>query len=139
MTSSTPSFPSLYDPRLELDSLRRGTMQPGGKYLESARDIYVFTLYWTFILYAPLYLVTALEPVRRIRTVLTSSVFSARTKPRVVYQPRKRSIAYGAVVFLVYGVVGTGLTVLGSTVIGFLIAGVYASGRFQVSTCVPWF
>jgi len=108
------------------------------------KDVYLFTLYWTFILYAPLFLITgtcaslfiALEPLRRVRTRASSSTPDKRTKAKAPKPSRKRSIAYGAAVFLAYAIAGTLLTVFGSTVVGFLIAGVYAAGKFKVSTCV---
>jgi len=146
MASNSPSFPSLYNPHFELDSRRHGTIQPNAKYLDNARDVYLFTLYWTFILYAPLFLITgacaslfiALEPLRRVRTRVPSSVPEERTKAKAPKASRKRSIAYGVAVFLAYAIAGTLLTVFGSTVVGFLIAGVYAAGQFSVSTWVPF-
>ena len=106
-------------------------------------DVYLFTLYWTLILYAPLFLITgtcaalilALEPLRRIRT-RASLASNGRAQSMLINAPRKRSVAYGAVVFFVYIIVGTWLAVFGSTVVGFLIAAVYESGKFKVSTCV---
>ncbi|KAG8799748.1 hypothetical protein FRB91_002284 [Serendipita sp. 411] len=54
-----PSFPSLYNLRLE--RFREcEQIHPSVTYLETAGDIFRFTLYWTLILYTPLFVLPAL-------------------------------------------------------------------------------
>ncbi|KAI0796182.1 hypothetical protein C8Q75DRAFT_803219 [Abortiporus biennis] len=51
---TTPSWPSLYDIVIEIEPIsHRDPIQPGGRYLHNANDIYIFTLYWTLIFYTP--------------------------------------------------------------------------------------
>jgi hypothetical protein len=158
MASNRPTFPGLYRPRFELDPSVLLPIQPNGQYLQNAGglssytpivmptdgalDIYVFTLYWTFIFYTPLFVITgacaalllALKPLRGIHALPTTT--NVKNNGKLTNALPKRAIVYGGVVFLVYIIVGTGLAVIGSTVVGFLIAGVYEAGRFQVSTYV---
>ncbi|KAF8527323.1 hypothetical protein JB92DRAFT_2783596 [Gautieria morchelliformis] len=144
MASNRPTFPGLYRPQFELDPSIFLPIQPNGQYLQNAGDVYVFTLYWSFIFYTPLFVITgacaalllALKPLRSIHALPTTSTVSNNGK--LTNSLPKRAIVYGGVVFLVYIIVGTGLAVIGSTVVGFLIAGVYEAGRFQVSTWVPF-
>lgn len=59
VNGTRPSFPSLYNPRLER---YRDCEQVHAsvRYLESAGDIFRFTLYWTLILYLPIFVLPAL-------------------------------------------------------------------------------
>ena len=57
--ATPPSFPSLYNPLIER---YRSCEQPYASvtYLETTGDIFRFTLYWTLILYTPVFLLPAL-------------------------------------------------------------------------------
>ncbi|KAK7464891.1 hypothetical protein VKT23_006100 [Stygiomarasmius scandens] len=56
-----PSWPSLYNPRTELFNIEHtGPIQPGATYLTDAGDIFRFTLYWTLVLYMPIFAVFGL-------------------------------------------------------------------------------
>ncbi|TDL23824.1 small oligopeptide transporter [Rickenella mellea] len=49
-----PTWPSLYNPAIELLHIANNDpIQPKGHYLHKASDVYLFTLYWTLILYTP--------------------------------------------------------------------------------------
>ncbi|KAK7031701.1 hypothetical protein R3P38DRAFT_2925227 [Favolaschia claudopus] len=78
VSGETPSWPSLYDPGLELLHItNRDPVQPGGSYLTHASDIFLFTLYWTLIFYTPIFLFCGLyaffnltfPPTRRPHTL----------------------------------------------------------------------
>jgi len=108
-------------------------------------DVYVFMLYWTFILYAPLFvftgicasLVLILDPLRRSPSQHQQpedAQYRSKHIPKDLEATQRRCIAYGIAVLVLYGTAGLLLSVLSSTVVGFLIAGVYAVGRFRVST-----
>lgn len=50
------SWPSLYNPIIDLiGGDNAPPVEPGGKYLTQADDIFRFTLYWTLIFHVPLY------------------------------------------------------------------------------------
>ncbi|KAI6124598.1 hypothetical protein EDD17DRAFT_1540139 [Pisolithus thermaeus] len=50
------SWPSLYNPAIDLaGGYGASPVQPGGKYLTQANDIFRFTLYWTLIFHVPFY------------------------------------------------------------------------------------
>ncbi|KIJ55504.1 hypothetical protein M422DRAFT_774515 [Sphaerobolus stellatus SS14] len=142
MASNRPSFPSLYNPQLVLDPFHAS---PRAKYLENAHDIYVFMLYWTFILYLPLFLFTGvsaclmllLEPLRRVSTSTKLSV-AIRRSPKDAEAAQRRYVVYGIGVLMLYCLAGMFLSILSTTVVGFLIAGVYAAARFRVSTWIPF-
>jgi len=141
--ASRPSFPSLYSPHIVFNP---SSVSPASKYLDNAHDIYVFTLYWTLILYLPLFLLTgscaalllAFESVRRERIPFSRHESDRLAKPSATGGTRHRSIAYSIAVLLLYGIAGVLLSVMSSTVVGFLIAGVYAAGKFRVSTWIPF-
>ncbi|TFK73735.1 hypothetical protein BDN72DRAFT_893698 [Pluteus cervinus] len=59
--SETPSWPSLYSPGIEILHIEhRDPIQPGAFYLKTAHDTFVFTLYWTLILYLPVFFLCGL-------------------------------------------------------------------------------
>ncbi|KAH8116235.1 hypothetical protein DFH11DRAFT_1725039 [Phellopilus nigrolimitatus] len=52
----TPSWPSLYDPVVELHPIaHRAPVQPAGAYLYAPNDVFRFTFYWTLVFYVPLF------------------------------------------------------------------------------------
>ena len=54
---STPPWPSLYDPGIDLINIpHNAPVQPGGAYLTHPVDIFRFTLYWTLIFYCPAFI-----------------------------------------------------------------------------------
>ncbi|KAI8985617.1 hypothetical protein BD414DRAFT_417091 [Trametes punicea] len=54
--SEKPSWPSLYNPLVELVPLQhRDPIQASGRYLHDPHDIFRFTLYWTLVFYMPTY------------------------------------------------------------------------------------
>ncbi|EJF64305.1 hypothetical protein DICSQDRAFT_53381 [Dichomitus squalens LYAD-421 SS1] len=56
--SDTPSWPSLYDPLVELFPLdHRDAVQRKGRYLSHPYDVFRFTLYWTLVLYVPSFII----------------------------------------------------------------------------------
>ncbi|KIY44986.1 hypothetical protein FISHEDRAFT_50220 [Fistulina hepatica ATCC 64428] len=56
-THTRPPWPSLYNPGLELLNVAGGEPEArGGVYLSKANDVFVFTLYWTFIFYIPAFI-----------------------------------------------------------------------------------
>ncbi|KDQ19057.1 hypothetical protein BOTBODRAFT_52241 [Botryobasidium botryosum FD-172 SS1] len=107
----TPSFPSLYNPSLEFRD------EHGSHFLYKSSDIFRFTLYWTMIFYLSMY------------AFCGAWALIARRKP-----PGLGS----AFVFLAFVFVGMFLAVLGSVVIGYVLAAVYSVGNFNVSTWVPF-
>lgn len=159
MLAST--FPSLYKPHITIDHSDHNSLfidNVKGQsqdcqhimilFLCILQDVYLFTLYWTFILYAPLFLFTGIcaalvlvfEPVRR-----SQRSWSLRRSVVVPFKSEhadrlhRRYFIYAMLVFFLYGIFGLFLSVLASTIVGFLIAGVYTAGRLRVSTWVLYF
>ncbi|PIL24909.1 hypothetical protein GSI_12796 [Ganoderma sinense ZZ0214-1] len=59
--TEVPSWPSLYDISIELFPIsHREPIQPHGKYLTDANDVFRFTLFWTLVLYAPAFIICGL-------------------------------------------------------------------------------
>ncbi|KAJ7230396.1 hypothetical protein GGX14DRAFT_583054 [Mycena pura] len=57
LNGTAPSWPSLYDPGIELLRIpHNDPVQPGGAYLTHPVDIFRFTLYWTLVFYTPIFL-----------------------------------------------------------------------------------
>jgi len=57
--NKTPPWPSLYDPLIEFHDLEHhAPIQPGGRYLTHAGDVFRFTLYWMLIFLSPFFLIT---------------------------------------------------------------------------------
>ncbi|KAI9464520.1 hypothetical protein BJY52DRAFT_1114729 [Lactarius psammicola] len=55
----TPTWPSLYDPLIEFHDLEHhAPIQPGGRYLTHAGDVFRFTFYWTLIFNSLFFLIT---------------------------------------------------------------------------------
>ncbi|KAH9066566.1 hypothetical protein EDB87DRAFT_1586850 [Lactarius vividus] len=55
----TPTWPSLYDPLIEFHDLEHhAPIQPGGRYLTQAGDVFRFTFYWTLIFNSLFFLIT---------------------------------------------------------------------------------
>ncbi|KAF8260700.1 hypothetical protein EI94DRAFT_1747755 [Lactarius quietus] len=56
---ATPPWPSLYDPLIEFHDLaHHAPIQPGGRYLTHAGDVFRFTFYWTLIFNSIFFLIT---------------------------------------------------------------------------------
>lgn len=140
----TSTFPSLYKPHINIDHRNHDSI-----FIDNVKDVYLFTLYWTFILYAPLFLLTGIcaalvlvfEPVRRSQRQrpwsLRRSVEDPPSQSKHADRLHRRYFIYAMLVFLLYGIFGLFLSVLASTIVGFLIAGVYTAGRLRVSTWIP--
>jgi len=182
----TPSWPSLYDPAVELVNIaNRSPTQTGGHYLHDPNDIFRFTFYWTLILYFPCFalcgiyaflniafaptpehflysqphsdeLVEAVpltevmsptthepEPGLRLGSGLGAQLQSAarprtpsrRTPPKV--NPHRTRAVFALIVLFVYLVSGLLGSVVGSAVIGYLLAALYKAGKYNMSTWIP--
>ncbi|KAF9508130.1 hypothetical protein BS47DRAFT_1488499 [Hydnum rufescens UP504] len=113
----TPSFPSLHNPALEFH--RREEAQ----YLFYSKDIYRFTLYWTLIMYALTYGACG------VWAGIVQAVAARR---------KGHGLTSSMLVVLVFLTVGSFSAVIGSAVIGYVLAAVYSVGSFAMSTWVPF-
>ncbi|KAG9093969.1 hypothetical protein FRC06_011290 [Ceratobasidium sp. 370] len=113
-----PSFPSLYDPRLEFKDSALNTTPPGTHYLYYSFDVYRFTLYWTLIFYASSFALCG-------TCALLVRVLSKRRAPKLF-----------VTVVLAFILTGTFFAVVGSAIVGYVLAAVYSVGYFSMSTQV---
>ncbi|KAG8697545.1 hypothetical protein FRC09_007783 [Ceratobasidium sp. 395] len=116
----TPSFPSLYDPRHEFKDSDLGSTPPGTHYLYYSFDVYRFTLYWTLIFYASSFALCG-------TCALLVRVLSKRRAPKLF-----------VTVVLAFILTGTFFAVVGSAIVGYVLAAVYSVGYFSMSTWVPF-
>ncbi|KAF8328353.1 uncharacterized protein EI90DRAFT_3064954 [Cantharellus anzutake] len=113
----TPPFPSLHNPSQDFRN-RRNSPQ-----LYYSKDIFFFTLYWTLIMYAATYGLCG----------LWAAVISCRSSRR-----KGRSPVPALLLLLLFLSVGGVSAVLGSAVVGYVLAAVYSVGYFTMSTWVPF-
>ncbi|KAF8606011.1 hypothetical protein BDV93DRAFT_490165 [Ceratobasidium sp. AG-I] len=116
----TPSFPSLYDPRLEFKDSDPSNPSPGTHYLYYSFDVYRFTLYWTLLFYASSFALCG-------TCALLVRVLSKRRAPKLF-----------VTVVLAFILIGTFFAVVGSAIVGYVLAAVYSVGYFSMSTWVPF-
>ncbi|KAG9004021.1 hypothetical protein FRB94_002730 [Tulasnella sp. JGI-2019a] len=136
-----PSFPSLYNPGRELgdsDGLTKGAY-----YLYYSKDIYRFCLYWTLILYVPLFFLCGLYGA--VVHVISKQ---RQSRKRRSLSPRERrdgtaggGYRTSGLIFLVpvgYLLAGMLFGAISSAVVGYALAAVYSVGLFSMSTWVPF-
>ncbi|KII87172.1 hypothetical protein PLICRDRAFT_42820 [Plicaturopsis crispa FD-325 SS-3] len=152
-----PTWPSLYNLGIEIDQLQgHNPTQPGGHYLYHANDIFRFTLYWTLAFYTPAFILCgiyaffnlAFPPARgasysayayssypMLPLVPTQSA-SGSKPPRT--NARRSRVTFAILVLLTYLVVGLAGAVLGAAIGGYVLAGLFRAGHFNMSTWVPF-
>jgi len=113
----SPSFPCLYNPRAEFTRVNSSTLVPGTCYLYYSNDVWRFTLYWTLICYSITFLLTG-------------------TWAFIVFS--KKSVLLAALIPLSFGFFAGLFGLIGSSIIGFVLAAVYSVGYFSMSTWVPF-
>ncbi|KAA1468934.1 hypothetical protein DENSPDRAFT_834434 [Dentipellis sp. KUC8613] len=88
-----PTFPSLYNPTLEVIHFDgRPPVRDGGHYLDDVNDVFRFTFYWTLIFHTPFFLVCGLyaffnlafPPARTLPTKRLSSPFASKSPPAAI-------------------------------------------------------
>ncbi|KAJ7483339.1 hypothetical protein FB451DRAFT_1234155 [Mycena latifolia] len=164
-SGNTPSWPSLYNPGIELLRIpHNDPVQPGGAYLTHPIDVFRFTLYWTLIFYTPIFLFCGLyaffnltfpptrhpNPTRREATdeagyPLALLRYSPREASAPLLRPPKpkpnqgRSrITFAILVLLTFISLSLAGASLGSAVVGFILAGIYKLAKFNMSTWIPF-
>ncbi|KAH7335236.1 hypothetical protein B0J17DRAFT_719782 [Rhizoctonia solani] len=118
-----PSFPSLYDPRFEFgDTPIAPLTQPNASNSPQSQhpDIYRFTLYWTLLFYASAFALCG-------TFALLVRGLSKRRAPKLF-----------VTVVLAFILTGTFFAVVGSAIVGYVLAAIYSVGYFSMSTWVPF-
>ncbi|KAF8621872.1 hypothetical protein AX15_007430 [Amanita polypyramis BW_CC] len=78
----TPSWPSLYDPSIEIINIEHNSpVQVRGAYLYHPRDIFRFTLYWTLIFYCPIFVLCGFYAFWNLNFSPAPRPHSIRTSP----------------------------------------------------------
>ncbi|KAJ6580838.1 hypothetical protein B0H19DRAFT_929905 [Mycena capillaripes] len=162
---ATPSWPSLYQPGIELLRItHHDPVQPGGAYLTHPGDVFQFTFYWTLIFYTPIFLFCGLyaflnltfpptrrsSPPRREATddssyPLTLLPYSPRDTTAPLLRPPKRKpnqgrsrTTFAILVFLAFISLSVAGALVSSAIIGFILVGVYKLAKFNMSTWIPF-
>ncbi|KAI0675997.1 hypothetical protein C8Q78DRAFT_362351 [Trametes maxima] len=176
MSDAVPSWPSLYNPLIELFPLQhRDPIEPSGRYLHDPHDVFRFTLYWTLILYTPAYalcgtyafLNLAFPPLRIALTTRAPRPDSGPSHRsvggesiplrRYSRQPgpggraqgqgartpakqneRRSRLTFALLVLFVFAVFAVAGAVVGSAVVGYVLAGLFKSAKYNMSTWVPF-
>ncbi|KAH9849854.1 hypothetical protein C2E23DRAFT_870324 [Lenzites betulinus] len=179
--SNTPSWPSLYNPIIELFPLQhRGPTQPSGRYLHDPHDAFRFTLYWTLIFYTPSFILCgiyaflnlAFPPLRVPHKSRKSRALKADVgptyrsveggddiplrqydrqlgadlpnPPRAPSRPRgkqneKRSrLTFALLVLFAFALFALAGAVVGATIIGYVLAGLFKASDYNMSTWIPF-
>lgn len=121
------------------------------------KDIFRFTLYWTLIFYTPVFLFCGLYAFwnyafppsphvpssPRIRdsyplsTIVPNSavpLIPSRKTPKP--NERRSRVTFAIIVLMTFLILSVAGAVTGSAVLGFVTAGLYKAGNFNMSTCV---
>ncbi|KAJ7780115.1 hypothetical protein DFH07DRAFT_793851 [Mycena maculata] len=165
LSGTTPSWPSLYDPGIELLHIAHNDpVQPRGAYLTHPIDVFRFTLYWTLIFYTPIFLFCGLyaflnltfPPTQRSNVArreisddgvypLTLLPYSPRDGAAPLLRPPKpkpnegRSrTTFAILVFLTFATLSIAGAAIGSAIIGYILAGIYKLAKFNMSTWIPF-
>ncbi|KAI0642399.1 hypothetical protein C8Q79DRAFT_251762 [Trametes meyenii] len=184
MSDDVPSWPSLYNPLIELFPLQhRDPIEPSGRYLHDPHDVFRFTLYWTLILYTPAYalcgayafLNLAFPPLRVPLTTAGKAKAKAkaprpgsgsyRSVPSVPGEriplrrysrqlgpgggqsggrtparpnERRSRLTFALLVLLVFAVFAVAGALVGSAVVGYVLAGLFKAAEYNMSTWIPF-
>ena len=163
-----PEWPSLYDLGLEILYIaHQPSIQPRATYLYNATgafshsgfdvlpltvvwlpDVFRFTLYWSLILYTPMFVFCGLyaffnlsrTPPRRPNDVLfplsSLSPHPASGAPLSHARERRARLILTSLVLLTFLAVGVAEAVIGATVMAFVLFGLFKAARFNMSTYV---
>ncbi|KAJ7173445.1 hypothetical protein C8R46DRAFT_991232 [Mycena filopes] len=83
LPGTVPSWPSLYNPGIELLRIpHNAPVQPGGAYLSHPIDIFRFTLYWNLVFYTPIFLFCGLYAFVNLTFPPPHPRLRPRSKPR---------------------------------------------------------
>jgi len=155
-TPKVPSWPSLYDPGIEIVHIdHRAPTHPNAAYLYNAKDVFLFTLYWTLIFYTPIFLFCGLyafwnyafPPPPYVSTSRDSyqlSTIGSKSTVRMVPlsrpkpNERRSRVAFAVIVFMTFLILSVAGAVTGSAILGFTTAGLYKAGNFNMSTWIPF-
>ncbi|KAF9482596.1 hypothetical protein BDN70DRAFT_407885 [Pholiota conissans] len=156
--STTPSWPSLYNPAVEILHIEHNEpVQEEGTYLYRAEDVFKFTLYWTLIFYTPLFLACgsyafwnyAFPPSRlvvhdtqnpesyELSSINPNTTPIPPTKPPKPNERRSR-VAFALIVLFTFLALSVAGAVIGSAIVGFVAFGLYKAGNFNMSTWIPF-
>lgn len=167
MAQRTPTWPSLYNPGLEVLNIQhRPPIQPGGSYLYNGNDVFRFTFYWSLLMYTPAFLICGAyafwnytnppssnhQP--RVQSNLTYELVPSspahRSGPRYIgsstpppsklprINERRSRAAFAAIIFLLFVLLSVAGCVLGSAVLGFVMFGLFKAADFHMSTWIPF-
>ncbi|KAJ7609023.1 hypothetical protein FB45DRAFT_805772 [Roridomyces roridus] len=164
MPSSSPSWPSLYSPGVEIVHIEHNDPeQPTGVYLSHPVDVFRFTLYWTLIFYTPIFLFCGVyaflnltfPPNPRTSVLREASDESAYPLLTIPYSPREADTpllrppkrkpnegrsrtTFALLVLLTFIALSLLGAAIGSAIVGFVLALIYRLAKYNLSTWVPF-
>ncbi|KAI0630767.1 hypothetical protein C8Q77DRAFT_1135098 [Trametes polyzona] len=175
MSDDAPTWPSLYNPLIELFPLQhKDPIQPAGRYLHDPHDIFRFTLYWTLIFYVPAYILCGTYaflnlafppfraphksrksrtesgpayrsvdggddiPLRRYDNQLGADPPRAPLRGRAKQNEKRSRLTFALLVLLVYAFFALAGAVVGSAIIGYVLAGLFKAAKYNMSTWLPF-
>lgn len=144
MDSSSPRWPSLYSPGVELIGIEhRPAEQPRGVYLHHYNQIFSFTLYWTIVLYTPIYLLCAAVafcnitfPGRKTKKYgdWWEMQLLKNTQPLKKTNERRSRVTFALLAVFIFMAMSVLGALLGSTITAAMIVALWKSGNYPVST-----
>ncbi|EPT03084.1 hypothetical protein FOMPIDRAFT_47671 [Fomitopsis schrenkii] len=153
--STRPTWPSLYSWDIEVFPIEAGDpVQPDAVYLHNHNDVFRFTLYWTLVFYTPAFILAAsyaflnltFPPARvprrgpRTRSSNTQAQAALAQRYRALFKPNERRSrwAFALLVFLGFTTFAVAGAVIGSAIIGYVMAALFEAGKYNMSTWVPF-
>ncbi|KZP13240.1 hypothetical protein FIBSPDRAFT_945812 [Athelia psychrophila] len=154
--SLNPSWPSFYNPAIELAPFEhRDAMQAGGYYLTKPSEVFRFTLYWMFIFHVPLLMICGTyaffnltfppsrQTLKSTYPLPTLGIPDSSSEPEPRLTPprtneRRSRLTFAIIVFLGFAFISIMNALVGALVVGYVLAGVYHAAGFHMSTWVPF-
>ncbi|KIY69603.1 hypothetical protein CYLTODRAFT_452474 [Cylindrobasidium torrendii FP15055 ss-10] len=144
-----PSWPSLYNPGLELLNIdHREPEQPGGVYLHEYGEIFAFTFYWSLVFCLPVYFLCSSAAFFNVvfpgrRTAKDGDDWELRPlggterPPRRTNERRSR-LTFAVIVTFVFLCTSLLAALVGATISSLIMLALFRSGNYHISTWIPF-
>lgn len=141
-----PTFPSLYNPAIELTPIQNSApVQAAGYYipLDGPRVLFVFTFYWTLAFQIPVFAICAIWAclcltAKREEAQDEIELRDLRSGKQRRTQNRPERLAFSVIIlgtFMSLSLLGT---LVSSAVVSLMLFGLFRAGGFFMSTWIPF-